>query len=57
MNIKELRLIMGMTQAQFARHIGVSRVTIWKWETGKSNPAKYIDKQINELKSKYQQTY
>lgn len=54
MNIKELRLAMGMTRIEFAKHIGVTRVTIWKWETGKSDPTNYIQRELDKLQKRIQ---
>lgn len=31
-NIKQARLIAGLTQSELADLIGVSRVSVWKWE-------------------------
>ena len=31
-NIKQARLIAGLTQSELADMIGVSRVSVWKWE-------------------------
>lgn len=38
MNIKNLRLNAGMTQAQLAEKVGVTRATVTQWETGWSQP-------------------
>jgi len=35
---REARKKAGLTMAEAAQKIGVSRVTIWMWETGKGNP-------------------
>jgi len=37
--LRELRNQRGLTQAQVAEHMGVSNVTLGKWENGKSVPA------------------
>ena len=37
-NIKEMRLSLGMTQRTFAEMLGVSRRTVEAWESGKSTP-------------------
>ena len=36
--IRELRLLLGMTQTQFAEAVGVARYTISKWELDKAKP-------------------
>ena len=35
---KEAREKAGLTQDEAAKRIGVSRVSIWLWETGRGNP-------------------
>lgn len=37
-NLRLLRKHMIMTQQQFARHIGVERNTVARWEMGKHEP-------------------
>ena len=37
--MKILRLTKGLTQEQAAKALGVSRVTIWKWEAHKGYPS------------------
>lgn len=37
-NIVAIRRSMGMTRAQFADHLGVTRQTVTNWETDKSKP-------------------
>ena len=39
LQIKEIRKKAGLTQAEFAEKLGVSRATVCYWETGKSYPA------------------
>lgn len=36
-NIKSIRKTLGMTQSEFAQHIGVCKTTIGKWECGLSH--------------------
>ncbi len=36
--LKWLRQRRGMSMAQFAGKVGVSKVTVWNWEHGKSRP-------------------
>jgi len=43
MNLKALRIRSGLTQEQVAQTIGVSRLTIMKWEKDASDmPIKYM---------------
>ncbi|MEB3218431.1 MAG: helix-turn-helix transcriptional regulator [Nostocales cyanobacterium 94392] len=37
--IRELRLLIGLTQEQFAARLGVTYPTINRWETGRSKPS------------------
>lgn len=36
--IQDLRESLGMGVVQFARAVGVSRMTIFRWETGRETP-------------------
>ena len=46
--IKELRLKLLLSQADFAKEIGVSFSTVNRWETGKTRPNYKAIKSINE---------
>lgn len=37
-NIKKYRELRGMTQDELSRRVGVDRVTIANWESGKTEP-------------------
>lgn len=37
--IRELRLLIGLTQEQFAARLGVTYPTINRWENGRSKPS------------------
>lgn len=37
-NIKKCRELRGMTQDELSRRVGVDRVTIANWESGKTEP-------------------
>lgn len=37
-HIKRARIAAGMTQGELAKKLGVSLVTIWKWEMGYALP-------------------
>ena len=39
MKIKERREALGLTRAQVADRMGVSKVAVQKWEIGKANPS------------------
>jgi DNA-binding transcriptional regulator YiaG len=54
MNIKELREALGESQSEFAKHIGISRMTVWRWETGKSDPTNYIQRELDKLQKRIQ---
>ena len=38
LSLKAARVNAGLTQAEMAKRLDVAPVTIWKWETGKSEP-------------------
>lgn len=38
--IKDLRLDMGLSQQDFGQKLGVTLMTVHRWETGKSKPHK-----------------
>ena len=46
MNIKKIRRSFFMTQAEFAKEIGVSLQTVWSWENGKRSVSMQHMKQI-----------
>ena len=37
--IREFRLLTGLTQEQFAAYLGVTYVTVNRWENGRSQPS------------------
>ena len=37
-SLKAARVNAGLTQKQLGDELGVSHVTIWKWESGKTEP-------------------
>ncbi|MEU2583162.1 helix-turn-helix transcriptional regulator [Streptomyces avermitilis] len=55
--LKSARLNMGLTQAQLGNKLGVTRETIYRWETGKEAPtlsnlsrwAKELDISLSDL--------
>ncbi|WP_414530756.1 helix-turn-helix domain-containing protein [Nodularia chucula] len=46
--IRELRLLTGLTQEQFAAHLGVTYPTINRWENGRSNPSPLAMEKIQQ---------
>ena len=52
-NIKKLREKLILTQKEFAELIGVSYVTVCRWETGKFDPTIKMRRKIVELLIKY----
>ena len=51
MNIKQLRVSLGMTQVGFAGTLGVAPSTVSRWETGKQIPSHLARKMLRELQS------
>lgn len=47
--MRALRINAGLTQEQAAKALGVSRVTIWKWEANKGYPSSKKLAQMAEL--------
>lgn len=47
--IRQTRKMLELTQAQFAAEVGVQRVQVSLWETGKSRPSGPARKMIQEI--------
>jgi putative transcriptional regulator len=47
--IRQLRTLLDLTQAQLAQQIGVTVVTVARWETGRARPSPLAWRQIEEL--------
>lgn len=47
--IKELRKQLNLTQQELADKIGVDRVTVARWETGKKKPSNLAKRQLARL--------
>ena len=47
--IKALRLRLGLTQTELAAEIGVHRVTVARWETGRKNPLPIVQRALADL--------
>lgn len=48
--IKRLRLKLGLTQERFAHRLGVTFVTVNRWESGNAKPSPLAIQEINRLK-------
>ena len=48
-SLKAARVNAGFTQNELAKRLGVSKVTYWKWETGKAEPKFSKYQQICDL--------
>lgn len=48
-DIKRTRLRLHLTQAEFARILGVDRRTITRWETSKSSPHQVFIEKMREM--------
>jgi putative transcriptional regulator len=51
--IRQLRERMILSQTEFAERLGVSNVTVSRWETGKSFPTIKIKRKLKDLFLKY----
>jgi len=49
--IKEIRNQLGLTQKQLADKLGVTHISVWKWEKGRAKPHKTFVSKILELKA------
>ena len=49
--LREFRRRLGLTQAALAARLGVSFVTINRWERGKSKPPSQLFKQLRHLEA------
>jgi DNA-binding transcriptional regulator YiaG len=53
-DIKNLRLSLGWSQECFARELGATLNSVYKWESGKSNPLPVFQQKLRELQKKAQ---
>lgn len=51
--IPELRAAMNVSQEDFAKILGVSAVSVSRWENGHSKPTKLVQVKINKLLVRY----
>lgn len=49
MNVKELRKKIGLTQEAFAQQLGISVMTVRRWEKGKTKPSRMAQRLLEEL--------
>lgn len=47
--IRELRLDTGLTQEQFAAHLGVTCSSVNRWENGRSQPLQIAMQKVEEM--------
>ena len=51
MTVKEIREKLGLTQEKFASRLGISFVTVSRWEKGKSSPSPLAQEKLNRLEN------
>ncbi len=49
MNIKKLRKQNGWTVEDVASKVGVSAITVYRWESGKAKPHRTFQKKLEEI--------
>jgi putative transcriptional regulator len=54
--IRQLREKMILSQTEFAEILGVSNVTVSRWETGKSFPTIKLKRKLMQMFTEYQIT-
>ncbi|MDJ0773373.1 MAG: helix-turn-helix transcriptional regulator [Mastigocoleus sp. MO_167.B18] len=47
--IRELRTLFGLTQEEFAAHLGVTFPTVNRWENGRNQPSKMAMRQLEKM--------
>lgn len=50
-DVKRLRLALGLTQAAFARRLGVSAVSVSGWERGRHRPVGMSLKRLRDVRA------
>jgi DNA-binding transcriptional regulator YiaG len=48
-DIRNIRLTLGLTAAQFAKRLGVSEDCVWRWERGNRHPTYKKMEELNRL--------
>ena len=54
--IKNIRKWMGHTQPEFAKGLGVSIATIWRWEHGHTKPGGTATKLLEKMRDEMEAT-
>lgn len=49
MDIKQIRIEMGLSQEEFAHKLGVSVRTVSRWETRETKPSRMAQKLLEEI--------
>ena len=49
--VKEIRDSLGLSREAFARRLGISFFTVWKWEKGKAKPSPMAVKLLKQISS------
>ena len=49
LQVKKIRLALGLTQEEFAHQLGVTLSTVNRWENGRTTPSRLAKKQIEML--------
>jgi len=47
--IANLRQKLGLNMQEFAKKVGVSRMTVFRWETGRASPLPVYEKKLERL--------
>ncbi len=50
--VRGLRAKLGLTQEQFAAKVGVTFLTVNRWENGRGNPLRLAMRRIEELRER-----
>ncbi len=51
-NIRDLRLVLGLTQEQFAHQLGVRLGSVNRWENGHAKPSRLARRGLQQLADK-----
>ncbi len=51
-NIRDLRVLLNLTQEQFAREVGVVVDTVHRWENGHAKPGRLARRALQQLADK-----
>ncbi len=53
LEIKEIRMSLGVSQERFAAVLGTTVVTVNRWENGRAVPSRLYIKELKELKASH----